>query len=481
MSDAERDSLKVKLLQLQCHFTWNLQVENVEWDDLLERIHYTIESDIVKYKVMPYNLLTFINCVRGNCEESFNNLWKAEEILRKCHQFDIDKWSIVAYGNAAWVYYHVGKLEEAQSYLDKLERICQQFPDASRYTAMIPEVYGEKGWSLLKFGWKYYEEASKCTEKAVAEDADNVEWNTVHATAMFRIKETFGDPQFPKHCKVVKQLHRALALSPKDSFLKIMLALRLQEFHRKEEFYRLLEEVLQNSPDDPYIIQYAAKVLRKSGYVDYALQILKKALKLRPNSALLHHQIGLCYRKRLNAVKETPHKYYAQQERKELIALCKYHFQTAFDQKPSLYFAILDLVKIYEETQEYSKVDEIYENLIRNEDCNRLNRQLVLWNYGLYHLYRKKSLRNAINHFKECLKLKVKSKTNDECHAKLKQIAEDRLDEYSIDSVAFGILGLLYQLDGKKSEAIGFFERALECDRHNEEFQSALRELHQVA
>ncbi|GCB86414.1 hypothetical protein scyTo_0027068, partial [Scyliorhinus torazame] len=252
--DAEKDSLKVKLLQLQCHFTWNLQVENFNWDDLLERIHYTIEADIVNYKVMPYNLLTFINCVRGNCEESFNNLWEADEILMKCHQFETEKWSIVTYGNAAWAYYHVGELEEAQSYLDKLERICQQFPDATRYTAMIPEVYGEKGWSLLKFGWKYYEEASKCTEKAVAEDADNVEWNTAHATAMFRIKEPVDATQLPERCKVVKQLHRALALSPTDSFLKIMLALRLQEFKRKEGSHRLLKEVLQNSPDDPYII-----------------------------------------------------------------------------------------------------------------------------------------------------------------------------------------------------------------------------------
>ncbi|XP_078080539.1 interferon-induced protein with tetratricopeptide repeats 5-like [Mustelus asterias] len=480
MGDAERDSLKVKLLQLQCHFTWDLRVENVEWDDLQERLNYTIESDRVKYKTMPYNALAFVNCVRGNHEEAFNNLWEAEEILRKNHESEIEKWSIVTYGNAAWVYYHVGELEEAQSYLDKVERNCQQFPDASRYTAMIPEVYGEKGWSLLKFGWKYYKEASKCTEKALAADAENIEWNTAHATAMFRIKETSGDPPLPGDCKVVKQLHRALALSPNDSLLKVMLALRLQELKRKYDAYRLVEEVLQNSPDDPYIIQYAAKVLRKVGSVDYALQILKKALNLKPNAALLHQQIGLCYNNRLLALKRKPHSYYAREERQQLIELCKYHFQTAFDQKPSLYFAILNLVEIYKECEEYSKVDEIYENLLRNEDCNRLNRQLLHWDYGKYQLHRKNSLLNAIHHFKECLKLKVPSKVNEECRAKLEQIAADRLDEYSRDSIAFGILGLIHQLDGRQSKAIEFYEGALECDRHNEEFQSALRELQQA-
>eukprot|EP00061_Rhincodon_typus_P001220 g14068.t1 len=99
------------------------------------------------------------------------------------------KRSIVTYGNAAWVYYHVGEVAEAQSYLDKLERICQQFPGASCFTAMTAEVYGEKGWSMLRFGWKYYKEANECIEKVLEADPDNIEWNTAHATSLFRIKE----------------------------------------------------------------------------------------------------------------------------------------------------------------------------------------------------------------------------------------------------------------------------------------------------
>ncbi|XP_072413914.1 interferon-induced protein with tetratricopeptide repeats 5-like isoform X1 [Chiloscyllium punctatum] len=478
--DTAKDSLKEKLLQLQCHFTWTLQVEDEEWDDLQERLNYTIEADIVQYKVMPYNLLTFVNCVRGKHEEAFNNLWEAEEILRKDHKSNVEKWSIVTYGNAAWVYYHVGEMAEAQAYLNKLERICQQFPDASRFTAMTPEVYGEKGWSLLRFGWKYYEEANECIEKALEADPDNIEWNTAHAISLFRIKENIEVPQCPEHCKVVKQLHRALELNPKDSFLKVTLALRLQYFKQKEESDRLLEDVLLNSPDDPYLIQYAAKALRMEGSVEQSLEMLKKALMLRPNSGLLHHQIGLCYKK-LFTLKKTPYKYNAYEERKKLIELCKYHFQTAYDQKPSLVTAILDLAELFAECKDYSKADEIYENQLRNKDCNRINRQLIHWKYGLHQLKRNRFLHTAIYHFKECLKLKVKGKVDIHCQAKLKEIAEERLNEYSRDSVAFGILGLLHQLDGKKSKAIEFFQRALECDYDNEEFQSALSELKESA
>ncbi|XP_072413132.1 interferon-induced protein with tetratricopeptide repeats 5-like [Chiloscyllium punctatum] len=480
-SDTAKDSLKEKLLQLQCHFTWTLQVEDEEWDDLQERLNYTIEADVVQYKVMPYNLLTFVNCVRGKHEEAFDNLWEAEEILRKDHKSNVEKWSIVTYGNAAWVYYHVGEVAEAQAYLNKLERICQQFPDASRFTAMTPEVYGEKGWSLLRFGWKYYEEANECIEKALEADPDNIEWNTAHAISLFRLKQNIEVPQSPEHCKVVKQLHRALELNPKDSFLKVTLALRLQYFQQKEESHRLLEDVLLNSPNDPYLIQYAAKALRIEGSVEQSLEMLKKALMLRPNSGLLHHQIGLCYKKKLSEQQKTPYKYLAHEERKNLIELCKYHFQTAFDQKPSLIFAMLDLIEILKETKEYSKIDEIYENMIRNKDCNYINRHLIFGNYGIYQLYGKRSQPNAIHYFKECLKIKTWGGLSMKCRAELEGIAEDRLDEYSRDSVAFGILGFLHQLDGKKSEAIGYFQRALECDRNNEEFQNALRELKEAA
>ncbi|XP_067858625.1 interferon-induced protein with tetratricopeptide repeats 5-like [Heptranchias perlo] len=311
-------------------------------------------------------------------------------------------------------------------------------------------------------------------------DPDDIEWNAAHATALFRLKETFGDPQRPEHCKAVNQLHRALALNPNDTFVKIMLALRLQEFNQTEECFRLVEEVLLKSPDDPYIIQYAAKFLRKQRSVEYSLQLLKKALKIKSSSALLHHQIGLCYKSKLIALKKTRPKYINHGERKELIELCKYHFQTAFDQKPSLIFAIFDLAEILAESGEHSKADDIYVNLLRNEDCSLYYKQLIRWNYGQYELHEKRSQLNAIHLFKECSKLKVNNKKNEECRAKLKQIAEDRMNRYSRDSVAFGILGLIHQVDGKKSEAIEFFKKALEGDPENEEYRSALRELHQV-
>uniref|UniRef100_UPI00398F898B interferon-induced protein with tetratricopeptide repeats 1-like n=1 Tax=Pristiophorus japonicus TaxID=55135 RepID=UPI00398F898B len=158
MSNTQKDLLKVSLDWLQCHFTWGPQKENIDLDDMKYRLQDSIQAG-VKYQARSYNHLAFVNCLQGNCEEAIQNLKEAEKILRENHEHEFEKRSIITYGNYAWVYYHMGQLTEAQSYLDKLEMICKQFTDGSQYTALIPEVYGEKGWSLLKCGRKYYEEA----------------------------------------------------------------------------------------------------------------------------------------------------------------------------------------------------------------------------------------------------------------------------------------------------------------------------------
>ena len=123
-SDQEKDLLRVKLDQLQCHFTWAPQKENIDLDDMKQRLEDTIQTN-VKSRGRCYNQLAFVNCLQGNCEEAIQNLQEAEKILRENHEDEFEKRIIVTYGNCAWVNYHIGQLTEAQSYLGKLERICQ--------------------------------------------------------------------------------------------------------------------------------------------------------------------------------------------------------------------------------------------------------------------------------------------------------------------------------------------------------------------
>ncbi|XP_067858601.1 interferon-induced protein with tetratricopeptide repeats 5-like isoform X1 [Heptranchias perlo] len=479
-SNKEKDSLKAKLDQLQCHFTWGPQKDSIDLDDMKHRVQDSIQAG-VKYQAMSYNQLAFVNCLQGNCDEAIQNLKEAEKILRENHEHEFEERSIITYGNYAWVYYHMGQLTEVQSYLDKLEMICKRFTNGSRYTAMIPEVYGEKGWSLLKSCRKYYEEAKECFEKALEEDPDDTEWNVGYAIALFRLEGFSCTSESGEHSQSMKQLRRVLELDPDDSVAMVLLALKLQEFNQKEEAFKLVERALQMSPDLPYVTRYAAKLLRREGAVEKSLQLLKKALEITPNSTFLHHQIGLCYRSKLFQLNKNPcskdPRNPAFQQRAELVKQCKFYFQKSFELKPSFIIAQLDFAVICSINGEYWKAEEICSDLLKLEDIRPDNKQAVCCQAGLFQLRHKRPESNAITHFLEGLKIQRGTKEWEMCRTNLRKIAAKQIDRNPRDSKAFGILGLLHQLDGEKHEAIGWFEKALEFDGDNEEYLSALCEL----
>ncbi|XP_078079688.1 interferon-induced protein with tetratricopeptide repeats 5-like [Mustelus asterias] len=481
MSDQEKDLLKVKLDQLQCHFTWGPQKENIDLDDLQQRLEDTIQTN-VKSRGRSYNQLAFVNCLQGNCEEAIQNLQEAEKILRENHEDEFEKRIIVTYGNRAWVNYHMGQLTEAQSYLDKLERICQQFPDASRYTAMIPEVYGEKGWSLLKSSSQCYEEAKECFKKALEEDPDNIEWNVGYAIVLSRLEAFSGTPDSYKPTQSMKQFRRVLELDPDHAEAMVLLALKLQQRNQTEEALELVEGALQKSPDLPHVIRYAAKFYRLKRNVEKAVDLLKKGLEITPKSTFLHHQIGLCYRNKLMSLNKNSRSKRpsdpAFEQRAELIELCKYHFKKAFEPRPFTFIrAQLDYARICSFNEEYPKVEEMYNNLLKLEGIRPENKQAICLEAGLFELNQKKSESKAITHFLEGMKVNYNSTEKKRCRDNLMTITNRQLRRDGRDSKAYGVLGLMHQLDGEKREAIENFAKASELDPDNEEYLSALCEL----
>ncbi|XP_038629950.1 interferon-induced protein with tetratricopeptide repeats 5-like [Scyliorhinus canicula] len=481
ISDQEKDLLKEKLEQLQCHFTWGSQRENIDLDDMKQRLEDTIQTS-EKYQARYYNQLAFVNCLQGNCEEAIQNLKEAEKFLMENHNDEFDKRIIATYGNYAWVYYQMGQLTEAQSYLDKLERICKQFPDASRYSALIPEVYGEKGWSLLKTAARYYEEAKECFKKALEEDLNNTDWNVGYAIVLCRLEGFSGTPESRTRSESMNQLRRVLELDPDHGEAMVLLALKLQQLNQGEEAIELVEKALQTSPDLPNVLRYAAKFYRIKGDVENAVDLLKKGLEITPHSTFLHHQIGQCYRNKLFSLNENPLSGIpgdpAFQQRAELIELCKYYFAKAFEPRPLTFMmAQLDFAKICSINEEYQVVEEIYNNLLKLEGIYRGNRQAICLEAGLFELHEKKSESNAITHFLEGMKVNYNTKERKKCRDNLKSIAERQLLRNPRDSKAHGVLGLMHQLDGKKREAVESFEKALELNPDNEEYLSALCEL----
>ncbi|XP_051883397.1 interferon-induced protein with tetratricopeptide repeats 5-like [Pristis pectinata] len=476
MSNTPRDLLKKKLDQLQCHFTWRPQKETIDLEDMLYRLEDAINF-AVKYQATSYNQLAFVNCLQGNHEEAIENLEKAEKILRENHKDEFERKSIITYGNFAWVHYHMGQLVEAQSYLDKLEMICKPLTDGPRYTAMIPEVYGEKGWSLLKSGGEYYEEAKECFEKAVEEDPDNTEWIMGYATVLFRLESFSGTPESREQSQSQKHLRRVLELDPDNSVAMVLLALKMQRFKQKKEANKLVEQALQKTPDFPYVLRYAAKFYRTEGVMDKAIKLLKHILEFTPHSCFVHHQIGMCYRSKLNAP-HTGHLNAAFQHQTELIRQCKYHFEKACEYRErSGTLPQLDLANFCIKIKDYSKAEEIYRNLMKLEGIRPENMQSICFHAGSFEMYHRKSESNAINLFLKGLKIEYDSYEQRKCRKELEKWADRKLRRNPHDSKALGVKGFLYQLDGNKPKAIEYFENALEFDHDNEDYLCALCEL----
>nr|XP_023686655.1 interferon-induced protein with tetratricopeptide repeats 3-like [Paramormyrops kingsleyae] len=220
----QEDSLKIKLIQLQCHFTWGLRKEDTDLSELQNRLENDINfssADQAGAKHL-FSFLAFLKYLQDQPEEALTNLKKAEDHIRE-HNEECEKMLIVTYGNFAWLFYHLNDHVKSMHYLEKLEDIKQRFPTQSP-TAFHAEVYGEMGWTFLMYSRKYNEKAKECFEKALIEHPDNPDWNSGYATALYRVEY---ESNTTEDSPAGKQLRRALELSPEDPYIMALLGLKL--------------------------------------------------------------------------------------------------------------------------------------------------------------------------------------------------------------------------------------------------------------
>ncbi|XP_006038204.1 interferon-induced protein with tetratricopeptide repeats 5 [Alligator sinensis] len=467
MSNISKNTLQPILLQLECHFTWTLLKEDVDLDDLEETICDQIEFLTTKSKISNYNLLSYVKHLNGNSEEALQSLQKAEAAAQRNRAGEVHRKSLVTWGNYAWIYYRMNKLQEAQTYVSKVKDSCKELSSTSCYKCQLPEVYCEEGWALLKFGRKYYERAKKCFEKALAEEPENPEFTSGYAIAMYRLEDDLikGSSLEP--------LRRAVTLNPNDTFVMSYLALELQDMAQVEEGEMYITKALQKTPDVPYVLRYAAKFYRRKGEVDKSLQFLEKALTFTPTSSFLHHQIGLCYRTKMYQLKRATKQSFKEQV--ELIRLCIFHFKAAVDKKSKFIYAYTDLANMYAEGKRYQEAEDTFQKVLQMKlTCQE--KQQIHYRYGQFLEFHKKSEADAIKHFMEALKIEG-DMTRKMCMNALKKLVDKRIQRGSADAAHFGALGFIHQLNGEKSEAIECYEKALARDSSNEEYLSALCDL----
>ncbi|KAM5141119.1 interferon-induced protein with tetratricopeptide repeats 5-like [Mantella aurantiaca] len=481
MSVPSKVAIKSHLLQLKCHFTWRLLEKDSDADELKDRLDNQLKF-LDNNIYMVYNFIAYIMHLKGDYPEAINNLKKAEEDIKDGNSNGTNKKFIVTYGNYAWIYYYMNQYENAQEYIEKVNQIYDELKQLPNGTDKIAEVYGEQGWTLLKYSAQYYEKAKECFEKALELVPENPEWCAGHATAVYRLEGLSNQKAEASTCKSLQLLQHAIELNPKNVVLKALLALKLQELKREEEGRRYIEEALQQAPNLPYLLRYVAKFYRKAGLVDEALKVLQEAVDLIPSSGFLHHQIGLCYRQKMinfKKLEKTNHQlFYAhQEEMDECVNKAIFHFEKVLEHKKKFVYAYTDLANMYCEVKNYQKADDTFKQVLQFTNLTDEEKQQVNRSYACFQEYHRKSESEAITYYKECFKVSYPSVFRDLSEKSLKRLAERKIKIYPPQASGFELLGFIYKNNGKVKDAIECYEQALRYDPNNDEYLSELCDL----
>lgn len=301
MGDPGND-LHRRLQKLQSRFTWDLKKEDLELDDLSKQLQHDIDLQLGQRGALAhsYRFLSYVRYLQGKPEEALSLLTESEEKTRECYGQESELRLIVTYGDLAWLKYHTEDYAQSQTYCQRVEDILVNHPpDPS--TDLHPEVYGEKGWTFLKFSSSYYTKAEECFRKALELQPDDWEWNTGYAIVLYRTEQNVND-WYPEESPATKQLRRALEKNPDDDgVLMSMLALKLvHDKNKHTEAKGLVKKALEVGQDNTQVTRYVAKYLRNQDQVDESINLLKSMLEKKSQSSFIHHQLALCYEKKKN-------------------------------------------------------------------------------------------------------------------------------------------------------------------------------------
>ncbi|XP_028714936.1 interferon-induced protein with tetratricopeptide repeats 1-like [Peromyscus leucopus] len=449
--NAVSDQVKANLIELNCHFTWNLMLEDFGIPDLEMRISEELEFLDIKNQVGMLNLRAYVKHLKGQHEEALQNLKEAEALIQG---EQLGKRSLVTWGNCAWVHYHMGSLAEIQTYLDKVENTCKELGSPFPYRMECAEMEYEKGWVYLKSGRKNYIPGMECFERALSVDPENPLYNLGYAVAAYHTD--FDDKNIS-----LEPLRKAVRLNPEDPNIKVYLALKLQDVGESAEAESYIEEALSSTSCQHYTFRSIAKYYRRKGCIDKALPLLHRALQESPASGYLHYQLGLCYHRQVMQLRTSTDKPAQRQAAQQAIL----EFQEIVKLRPRFEMAYVGMAEVQAETGQHEEAEANFQialnmtELYRNLECHK--EQDIHLRYGRYQNFHRKSEDEAITHYLIGLKLKKKNFVWRNILGRLERMVIRRAGLHVRLVESYCLLGFIYKLKREKESALMCYELAL--------------------
>lgn len=305
-SSAAGMMLEEKLWTLQCHFTWDLSPSRSRLFRLRDKLEDVGTEEGYSWLGHIYNLQGFVHHQLGHSEEALRFFSRAAEAFRQVRNTVSDEgpWLVVNYGNQAWLHYSLGELAESKSCLAKVNALLSEYPSPSQ-DELHPEIWAEKGWTLMSLGAEKKLQAAECFQRAIRMQPDMVEWHSSHVLALagaYRHHVTGPDTDMVQKMKIAKE-H-----DPGNLYLAALYLEACAKRGRKTEVEvrELARRVLRKAVSSYSGIKPLLRLYRVHVSMDEAIDLAEEALERHPEERYLKRCVATCYKWRIVLHRDVP-------------------------------------------------------------------------------------------------------------------------------------------------------------------------------
>lgn len=298
--------LESKLEALQCHFTWALEHSSSKLFHLREKLEDIGTEGGHSWLGHIYNLQGYIHHQLGFIDNAQSFFSKSAEAFRQMRNTVSDEgpWSVVNYGNLAWLHHHRGEEAESQAYLSKVSALTDKYPSPSQ-DELHPEICAEKAWTLMNFGQDQKLLSAEYFRRAIRMQPDMVEWHTSHILVLV---STLNHRNKGLMDEIFEKIKIAKQHDPENLYL-CALCLEASAKSRKkmqDEVRELGRKTLRKPVSSYSGIKPILKLYRMYVSFDEAIDLAEELVERHPDERYLKKCAAICYSKRILLDKHSP-------------------------------------------------------------------------------------------------------------------------------------------------------------------------------